>query len=50
MKTKSNAEISRFWSGYFRRLSNVDSMIVGSKINVRRCNDARWAVVMECIL
>ena len=40
MKTKSNADISRFWNGYFGRLSKIDSMIVGSKINVRKCDDA----------
>jgi cobalamin biosynthesis protein CobT len=39
MKTKSKTELLKFWNGYFKKLSTIDSMIVGKKIEVRKCDD-----------
>lgn len=31
MNEKSKTELLRFWNGYFKKLSKIDSMIVGKK-------------------
>ncbi|WP_080678419.1 cobaltochelatase CobT-related protein [Ruminococcus albus] len=40
MNEKSKTELLRFWNGYFKKLSKIDSMIVGKKIDVKRCDDS----------